>query len=151
MTAVFDRLLNNLMLIPEERTRLITSLLVQNSFDFSLVERALFHFVGVMRHTNSELARRLTTEQKQMMYKQARAPVEAVERDYLEARTKLWAIVDVRSSQWRAQSKRVDALSTRLTAARDNAAQDLFERINSEDSGMGERTNSQWCARRATR
>eukprot|EP01034_Spumella_vulgaris_P033862 gene33862-41771_t len=145
LTAVFDRLLSNLMLVPEERTRLITSLLVQNSFDFSLVEKALFHFVGVMRRTNSELAYRLTTEQKQMMYKQARAPVEAVERDYLEARTKLWSIVNIQSSQWRVQSKKVDALSERLTAARANAAQDLFERINSEGSGMGERTNNKWC------
>jgi DNA-nicking Smr family endonuclease len=145
MTTVFDRLLRNLMLSAIERTLLITSLLVQNSFDFNLVERALFHLVGVMRPLDSALAQRLTTEQKQMMYKQARAPADAVERDYLEARTKLSSILNIRSAEWKAQSKRVNALSVQLTAARANAAQDIYERVNSEGSGMGERTSSsQW-------
>ena len=84
--------------------------------------------VGLIGRDSNE---QLNHEQKQEYYELARAPVAKLHEEYSILRKKLFAINDTDSDEWRTQKKELQDLQKKLSGARKNAANDIYERMNS--------------------
>ena len=111
----------------EEFENLVSSLLLEKfEFEISLVENALFNMMGLVDRNE-----KLDYEKKQEYYELARAPVLKLQEEYSNLRQDILVINDTESSEWKNKKKKLQELHKRLNEARKNAANDIFERMNS--------------------
>lgn len=111
----------------EEFEELVSSLLLEKfEFEISLVENALFNMMGLVDRNE-----KLDYEKKQEYYELARAPVLKLQEEYSNLRQDILLINDTESSEWKNKKKKLQELNKRLNEARKNAANDIFERMNS--------------------
>ena len=115
---------------------MILHLLVQHEFNLSKVGDALFNMIGLLVNDDINGHVELIPDEKQDIYLTARAPVRALEGEIRKVR-------DRYNAHWKAtnQEKRkflhtLKCLKERLAKARENAASDIFERMNAS-GGMG--------------
>jgi len=73
----------------------------------------------------------LTSEQKQEFYVSARAPVLKLQEDFNKIYLELSTIYDNESHEYREKFKMFKEIQSKLKEARKNAANDIYERINS--------------------
>ena len=113
----------------EEFDDLAVSLLLGKfAFDMNKVESAIFNMVGLLGRNENE---NLNAEQKQELYELARKPVLKLQEEFLSMRQTVYSINDTDSNEWKEMKKELDELQKKLNEARQNAASDIFERINS--------------------
>ena len=126
----FNQLAKNLPYNKREFKELVISLLTQKyEFDISKVENALFNIVGLIdRKDQSE---QLDHEKKQEYYKSARMPVNKLQEEFEKERESLLDIYDNESVEWKSRNNKLNELKKQLNFARENAANDIFERMNS--------------------
>ncbi|KAJ3169702.1 hypothetical protein HDU87_000584 [Geranomyces variabilis] len=112
---------------PEDRRRLLTSLLTAHDFDLAQVTDILFRMVGVVTTT---AVQDLTHDDKQRIYDAAREPVRKLAEEHRLLRAKLGASYESNQPEWRATLARAREVAEALGKARENAAADIYERVN---------------------
>lgn len=123
---LFDYL-ERLPLNEDESKKLIRNLLLKNEFDLSKCENALFGMVGFVCTSEQDLS----NLQKQEYFDLARAPVRKLAKEYQQIKQELSFILDYESEEWKSKYKQLEETKKQLNIARKNAANDIFERMNS--------------------
>ena len=130
----FGKRTKHLPFSKEIAEKTIMDLLMKNEFDVNKVDKLLFNMIGLF---SSELAfnqdKDLNPKEKNQYYEQARRPVEVLEQEYLELRQELFDDnnIDNDSKEWKLKYKQLKLILEKLEMARQNAASDIFERLNS--------------------
>ncbi|KAJ3162167.1 hypothetical protein HDU88_007087 [Geranomyces variabilis] len=112
---------------PDDRHRLLTSLLTVHNFELPQVTDILFSMVGVGTTT---AVRDLTHDDKQRIYEEAREPVRRLAEEHRQLRAKLARSYETDHPEWRATLARARDVAESLEQARDNAAAHIYERVN---------------------
>eukprot|EP01042_Synura_sphagnicola_P000907 gene907-1013_t len=125
-----------------DRNSLLSHLLLHHDFNLDVVERTVFNMVGsIGAGDGNERGGRLTRAQKQTIYHQARAPVLSLQEEYDELQRRVADLEGrdryVNGALYRTLRSQMRDLKPRLKAARINAANDIFERMNSTSGNMG--------------
>ncbi|CAF0961640.1 unnamed protein product [Brachionus calyciflorus] len=129
-------LFNHLKKLPlgkEEGDKLIFKLLMDNEFDINKIEGILFSMVGMVQ---ADKGKDLDWEQKQEYFELAREPVRKLANEFLDLKNELNEIYDMESLEWIEKYKNLEEIKEMLNMARMNAANDIYERMNST-SKMG--------------
>ncbi|KAI8851884.1 hypothetical protein BC829DRAFT_386226 [Chytridium lagenaria] len=122
---------SRLPLDEDARAVLISSLLVKHEFDIAMVESALFNTIGLMDKRDLNVP--LTTEQKQRIYSEARAPVEALRQEYIRLKKKVdddRESLHVDEKEQRETFKMLQKVRRQLYDAEQNASNEIFARMN---------------------
>jgi DNA-nicking Smr family endonuclease len=128
----------DLPLDSNHRDSFLSSLLWQHDFDIFRVQEILFNMIGMV-----ESNIKLSSTDKQEMYRTARAPVDALRQEYRNAKNKLDSLWNTKTEEYIVLLQEVESLRLKLQQVQDNAARDLFERMNSlgGDKGVENKEN----------
>ena len=114
----------------EEYDELVVSLLLENNkFDVCKVEFSLLNMISLI-DTNPE--KELSSDDKELFYQQAREPVKKLISQYNELRFSIDYLINTQSEEFRNKKKKLKELRSKIEIASKNAANDIFERINSK-------------------
>jgi DNA-nicking Smr family endonuclease len=117
-----------LPLTKQERESLVAKILLNDCrFDVNKLKNILFNTIGLM---SRDVSKSLTSDEKQIIYEQARAPVKKLQQEYSELKQKLQNIADSESQEWRKMNQMLAQLENRLQNAQINAAKDIYEQTN---------------------
>lgn len=119
--------LEKLPLSEEEANKLVINLLLKNDFDLAKCENALYSMAGYVSLNEQDLS----NEQKQEYFELARAPVKQLNEEYQRLKQELNSIFVSENEEWLKILEELKNVKEKLSAARRNAANDIFERINS--------------------
>ena len=90
-----------------------------------------------------DLSSDLNSDEKEVNYEQARAPVRSLYKEIAELRNKIDEIIDKDSKEFKTLVNKKKKLEKELRIAEENAAQDIFERNNSfGNMGISKNDNS---------
>jgi hypothetical protein len=117
-----------LPLTKQERESLVAKILLNScQFDVNKLKNILFNTIGLM---SRDVSKSLTSDEKQIIYEQARAPVKKLQQEYSELKQKLQNIPDSEGQEWRRMNQILVQLESRLQNAQINAAKDIYEQMN---------------------
>jgi len=128
----FSELVNKLPMSQEEKDSLLVSLLLNNKFNEDKIENALFNMLCLVGSSRAELS----STNKQEYYESARLPVKKLYEEYAELKRELSDSDCMDDKEYSKKRKELREVQKRLELARKNAANDIFERLNSAN-GMG--------------
>ena len=112
---------------------MLVSLLVSCNFDLTRVEYSLFNMVGLVEQRPEAT---LDAARKQAFYEEARAPVKRLRTEILAVRGELALLADSECEEARAKRRQLSETSRRMRQAMQNAARDIYERVNSKNNNM---------------
>ena len=107
---------------------------INHEFNVVKVESALFDMISlftIQSMVDETASVTLTSRQKQQFYVSARAPVLKLQADLNQVYVELTSIYDSDSPEYMQKLKKLKEIQANLREARKNAANDIYERINS--------------------
>jgi hypothetical protein len=108
---------------------LVKLLLTEHKFDVSDAERVIFNMVGLVdSNPNAELS----SVEKQDFYSEARKTVELLHSERRELVSTINGLENTQSEEFREKKKQLKELRKKIEIATENAARDIFERVNSK-------------------
>ena len=112
-----------------EFDNLVVSLLLDNyKFDVSDVERIIFNMVGLVdSNPNTEFS----SLEKQNFYAEARKSVESLYHEYRNLLSNIDKLENTQTEEYRDKKKQLKELKKKIDSTTENAARDIFERVNS--------------------
>jgi hypothetical protein len=98
------------------------------TFDLNHVEEGIFNMVGLVdSNPNVELS----SKEKQTFYAEARKSVELLHTEYANLFSTINQLQNTQSDDYREKKKQLKELRNKIDIAKENAARDIYERVNS--------------------